>query len=1094
MRNRKPTIGVVLRVCLPLALMLSAAAVCRSADDSISAKLKKDTDVGVAFNDIPQGFFDVTVSLNRPDDWYIVTNDQSSRVVSKSGDTIWNRTSADEETHVWEGCGVTGDCWPGVLFAGNLTTHTSGGQGGGQPPGFNASVADIDIDVDSLGLHSDEPNSHHWPPCGSYEEDEAEAGDQTGGLYLPASLVTGQFPTNMPSGTDYKLLTLTLNPKWVGSPSYDGNVGTLAFSTAGSGFALYELTGSDSGTLVSSIRVPPNGFSGKQYAILTNENFTSSGEITATFVWDSNLKGGEDTATDHVRLSPWFVELVLDSDNNNGLGDPDRGPDEKAAKMQSPGKIIAVNHGDLDQDGVPDYANLDLSGAIDQPPLVPVILRVKFAGYASDATIKFDYGGEALPSSSEFAGVDLGDGFRNYTAAKKGVMRLWKARDTRTTADFIVSGQEYTASDLGFSDSSGDDIQEVTYYTEGINEGAQEITATVKFTLGGSNQITSIDKAKTTVAEPAILFNCSNGSADGSTHPLPLGVPDVDYDINAADEIIKHQVSAPAFWWRDPDEEGEDITENTLVDAEPLLITIPQVLIAQGFQFRLKAQGLTADSEIRIYPAASPGGDGGNRLLYVTTPQYAQQQVAASPVATLIGTTPSDPIQLAAGPNEFVAMPKKKSGNDNQDIRVELQMVDRSGVPLAADTVRRVVANARSFWTEFNCRNGAKRRIATYPIDNIGGVLRTEPDMDCYPTPAINPQGGAPFPDARPHSYYFMFVHGYNNNEASARKYNGILFKNMFLGLGFRGHYVGFLWDGNEWALPGNVTPFRPNVANALQSGLSLADGVTWLNQRVTTPDNVDVMAHSLGNLVVWEGGRLLERVAQKPWPNGKYVRNYLMVEAAVLDEVFWPEAGIQYPDQTVYNINDLRTHSWVFWLNQAGHNSADVFTRVHNSYNSGDFALGLMRVADAAKGSIPILPLYPIGRQGLHYDRNNPPIPPIPHWGWLDQQAPPYPLRSLTGTTNWQNLPNSDWYRLHEVPAIMSNHVWPYLPGDLYLPIGAVASPAMGGPRNWWQPNNARAQGWSQTGHSDAWSQAFNRISQWYTAFVGQQIHRNQW
>ncbi len=1072
MRNRKPTLSAVLRVCVSFVLVVGAVAVSWSADDSISAKLKKDTDVGVAFNEIPQGFFDVNVTLNRPDDWYIVTNDQSSKVVSKSGETIWNRTSADEETHVWEGCGVTGDCWPGVLFAGNLTKHTAGS---GEPPGFNASVADIDIDVDSLGSHSDEPTSHHWPPDGSYEEDERDTGDGTGGLYLPASLWTGVFPSSLPSATEYKTLKLTLNPRWVGAPSYDGNVGTLTFDRTGSGFALYEMTDSDSGTLVTSgIRVPPNGFSDKQFAILTNENFVSSGAINATFTWDSNLSTPNVavTATDQVRLSPWFVELVLDSDNNNGLGDPDRGPTEKAAKKTAPGKILVVNHGDVDQDGVPDYASLDLSGAIDQPPLVPVILRTKFAGYASDATVKFDYGGEPLPTSNEFAGVDLGEGFRNYTAAKKGAMRLWKARNTRSASDFIVSGQEYTASELGFSDSSGDDIQEVPYYAEGINEGEPEITATVTFTLGGGSRITSTDKAKTTVAEPAVLFNCSNGSADGSTHDLPLGVPDVDYDIDAADEIIKHQCTAPAFWWRDEEEQGEDITENTLVDAEPLLITIPQVLIDQGFQFRLKAHGLDTDSEIRVYPAASPGGDGGNRLLYITTTQYAQQQVVASPVATLVGTTPSDPIQLAAGANEFVAMFKKESGIESQDLQIALQMVDRSGIPVPGqdmweciDHVRRVIGDTRAFWTEFNCRNGAKRAVPNYPVDDRpvppGGV-RTDPGMQCYPAPTINPQGGLPFPlqaPAGPHEYYFIFVHGYNTTEANARKYNDILFKNMYLGLGFRGHYVGFLWEGNDWTLPGaKFALFRPNVQHALQSGLSLANALTLLNQRVTTPDNVDVMAHSLGNLVVSEGARLLQREPAKPWPNGRYAKSYVMVEGAVQREVFRPEGPYQNSDGVVYAANDLRTHSWAFLCNQTGHDASSVFTHVYNSYNPGDTVLtNAMRAADWNKSLVP-------ARGGLHFgDVLNPNNPNRPN---LDPLAlmlfPPYPLRSFTGTTNWQNppppLPDSTWYALHQVPALMQNRALVYGPGNLTLPIGAVAPPQNEVSGNWTM-NNAAAQ-----------------------------------
>jgi len=1083
---------------------------------SITATLRPGRDVGVGFDLLPDAMATATITLKRPVDpagWYIVTDTDcktSSTVVDKSGTTIWERQEgANEEQHVWKGYGFDKNTSHNIVqsetfasFAGLLFRKEGRpGGGGGSPTVFQASVADIDIDVDSLGLHSDEPTSHHWPPDGSYEEDETEAGDETGGLYLPASLWTGQFPSSLPSDTDYKALMLTLNPKWVGAPSPDGNVGTLTFDPTGSGFALYEMTGSDSGTLVTSgIRVPPSGFSGKQYAILTNENFTASGGIKATFTWDSNLSSPnvDITAVDCVRLSPWFVELVLDSDNNNGLDNPDRGRDEKAAKMQAPGKIIVVNHGDLDQDGVPDYANLDLSGATDQPPLVPVILRVKFAGDASDATVKFDYGGEALPSSSEFTGVDLGDGFRNYTAAKKGVMRLWKARNTRTTADFIVSGQEYTASDLGFSDSSGDDIQEVTYYAEGINEGAQEITVTVKFTLGSSNQITSTDKAKTTVTEPAILYNCSNGSADGSTHDLPLGVPDVNYDINAADEIIKHQVSTPSFWWRDPDEEGDDITENTLVDAEPLLITIPQVLIDQGFQFRLKAQGLGNDSEIRIYRGVGPGGDGGNRLLYVTTTQYAEEQVSKTPVATLVGTTPSATIQLDPGTNEFVAMFKKQAGADVQAPQIALQMVKNSGVPLppwwTGDTVKSLVTDARSFWTEFNCREDqtnpplAMRRIQTYPMDDIGGVVRTEPDMDCYPAPVVNPQGAA-FPDARPHSYYFMFVHGYNSNEASARKYNGILFKNMFLGLGFRGHYVGFLWHGDAWHDPANsFALFRPNVGRALQSGQSLADALTSLNQQVTTSENVDVMAHSLGNLVVWEGARLLERVAQKPWPNGRYAKSYVMVEGAVQREVFRPEGPYTNSDQTVYTANELRTHSWAFWCNQTNHNTSGVFNQVYNSYNAGDTALTTaMRTADWDKSLWP-LPVRP----AMHFTR-------ILDLGIL---LPPYPLRSMTGTTNSPNpnpppafLPDSPLYALHQIPALMQNRALLYGPGDLTLPIGAVAPPQNETSGNWTM-NNAAQQGW--TGHSAAWDQPFNRINQWYTWLVGQQnapqIQRNKW
>ena len=512
LNHRIPTISVILRVCVPLALMLGAAAVARSADDSISAKLKKDTDVGVAFNDIPQGFFDVIVSLVHPDDWSIVTNAESSKVVSKSGDTIWNRTSADEDTHVWEGCGVTGNCWPGVLFAGNLTKHTSGG-GGGTPPGFNASVADIDIDVDSLGLHSDEPTSHHWPPDGSLGEDEEEGGDGTGGLCLPASLVTGQFPTNLPSGTDYKTLKLTLNPKWVGTPSYDGNVGTLTFSTTGSGFALYELTGSDSGTLVTTgIRVPPNGFSGKQYGILTNGDFTSSGGITATFTWDSNLKGGEDTATDYVRIAPtaYVVVLHVDSDNTTAADEypryelGDLGRDEDAVKDVSPGKYIPINDAYYAGEAVPGFADgIDKFGnghAGACGPFHRILLELKNFTDLSQCKIKFTYSGSDPDNLEQFSGDE--EGAYDYVP-DTGAIRIWKkdGSECRSPAsaseggDYIQPDVQYTAADLGLTLG-----QTKTLYMEAvdINSSDTTIEIIVEVDLDGSGTDIRTDRVKVT--------------------------------------------------------------------------------------------------------------------------------------------------------------------------------------------------------------------------------------------------------------------------------------------------------------------------------------------------------------------------------------------------------------------------------------------------------------------------------------------------------------------------------------------------------------------------------------------------------------------
>lgn len=286
------------RLCILVGTLLALAAVAADRCQAITAVLKPNADVGIAFNDVPQGVFDVFVSLQRPEGWWIITNEESSIALDVSGSTIWNRIQVSDHLHRWEGIGSAGDCWSGVRFHGLL----KGEAGPGTPPTFDVSVADIDIDVDSLGLHSD-GEAGCWPPSGSYAEDVTEA-TEGGGLYLSPSLVNGTFPSQLPTDAPYKALTVTLRPKWIGPPNPD-TVGDLTFNIAASGVALYRV--SDRSQVTGTIRVPCSGFSGEQFGILTNGDFTVPGGIYAAFTWDENLKGGEDTTTDYVRLAPMAV-------------------------------------------------------------------------------------------------------------------------------------------------------------------------------------------------------------------------------------------------------------------------------------------------------------------------------------------------------------------------------------------------------------------------------------------------------------------------------------------------------------------------------------------------------------------------------------------------------------------------------------------------------------------------------------------------------------------------------------------------------------------------------------------------------------------
>ena len=228
----------------------------------------------------------------------------------------------------WEGNGAPSqDSWSDMLFPAQLTQlgGGGGGGGGGLAASSSASVADVSIYVDAMGHHSDALSTHpHWPPISwndglSYYE-HAEGAAEDGGLYLPAGLCqtgTGSFSSALDTNTDYKTLTLKLPTRWaLPSPAF---VGTAAF-TAPLGVAVYAInpvtlagTGdvslpnagnvsvsagtllaytSSTGSMSLPICVPTNGFTDEtisKFAILTDEHFSGSGCLKASYSWSQSL-------------------------------------------------------------------------------------------------------------------------------------------------------------------------------------------------------------------------------------------------------------------------------------------------------------------------------------------------------------------------------------------------------------------------------------------------------------------------------------------------------------------------------------------------------------------------------------------------------------------------------------------------------------------------------------------------------------------------------------------------------------------------------------------------------------------------------------
>ncbi len=124
-------------------------------------------------------------------------------------------------------------------------------------------------------------------------------------------------------------------------------------------------------------------------------------------------------------------ELIIDGDNNDGYGLPDGTLIEHADSTDPDrsGKTFAVNDGDLDQDGIPDYAEItDVAGQ----PFVPMEVVLPSSVDLTGLQLTFTY-----DASQPFADLST-DGL--YTPTHS--LRLWtKSGDdsTRTVDDFIVS-------------------------------------------------------------------------------------------------------------------------------------------------------------------------------------------------------------------------------------------------------------------------------------------------------------------------------------------------------------------------------------------------------------------------------------------------------------------------------------------------------------------------------------------------------------------------------------------------------------------------------------------------------------------------------
>ena len=168
----------------------------------------------------------------------------------------------------------------------------------------------------------------------------------------------------------------------------------------------------------------------------TNRNFLVRGWYSC----DRLLKFNPDLPHRMLYVTVIGVDLDIDSDNNNGFSDPDRNAVEEALEDEPghPGKALAINHLDLDKDGIPDFADgfdiefdgVSQAAANASHDFVPVIFEFSEGIDTNAATVIFrgDYLSNPATDVERTGGGTNGNPYV-YSIVGDGRVRLWHGKN-----------------------------------------------------------------------------------------------------------------------------------------------------------------------------------------------------------------------------------------------------------------------------------------------------------------------------------------------------------------------------------------------------------------------------------------------------------------------------------------------------------------------------------------------------------------------------------------------------------------------------------------------------------------------------------------
>ncbi|MGC8561173.1 MAG: hypothetical protein ACP5O1_10910 [Phycisphaerae bacterium] len=690
----------------------------------------------------------------------------------------------------------------------------------------------------------------------------------------------------------------------------------------------------------------------------------------------------------------------------------------------------------------------------------------------SNAKLTMQYpGAGALPS---YAGTALGNGvdgfaYQDYSAAKQGTMRIWniqhrgdiKGPTATLQPSYLVPGTAYptsgSSSDLRFSTDN-----KTTFYMEGINGATnQTITGTLLFSSGysgysdssGSGGGSSSGTANGSVSKVTDLnvydvklgVNCNNH--DTAHIKLFEGTPGTSWTINHQDYIIQNENKGFVFWWTD--DSGQTIHHANIVDLAPVQLIVPQQAAGGGFSYYMTAQAIGGGNAPVVYIYRSAVAAPANPSSFLQKVSTADSQLSLSASGFLLPNSYSVGEQALtlspqSGVTQFLVKAISPSGvNPLTTVRFQV-LAQGPGMakPVPVDSARITFKDPGGFWNYLSARTSLTQNY-NVPLDH-GSV-----SVNCY-ADAVTPSGYETSPSNPNIKKYLLFIHGYNTSANGAYADSNYFFKELYWN-GFRGNFVSLDWIGDEFA-----PLFDNNVHNVFRTAPAALHLIQKLDAAAGDSQNVDVAAHSLGNLLVFETMRL------NTWAGGgPLMQNFLSIEAAVWREAFQPAGSLRYTthpdkyayvantdrDKITYTYRQLKTMSWRSWFEQPGHVAPkSVSGTIYHSYNRDDEPLTyFMRLNDWTFRSV--------GEQ--HYYR---------------------PFRSHNRTVVDNNIETNLFpplvvrgaYRMDHEPALMQIRDLFYDYKNLDIPDGAIPSdmPSNGIPKV--ISLDAHSLGWLPKDHSD--------------------------